>query len=397
MSDNKLPEGWVEVRLGDVCEVGDGNHASKYPKNNEMVDSGVPFIRSVNIINGKISDQNMKYITFEKHNELIKGHLKENDILITNRGEIGKIAYVSKYFEGSNLNSQIAWIRINSIMILPRYLFFILNTTFIQNNISSEGGVLQQLTIKNIKLINIPLPPIQEQEKIANILSSIDEKINLLDNRLIRLKDMKKSIMSKLLTKEIRFPGFDEEWVEVRLGDVFEERKEKRKKRDIPVISLGKLGFNIKEIDKNKKEATYMNYNVTYYNDICYSPRDLPTGCPIYKNIYEIGAISSAYVVLKFKNSNNYDSKFLEYYLTNNQAFTNELLKRAEGTRMPEVKLNVFLNTKIPLPPLQEQEKISSYLSSIDKKIDLVSRQIELTKDLRKGLMQQLLTGQVRV
>ncbi len=94
--------------LGEICEVGDGNHSSKYPKSHEMVDSGVPFIRGTNIVNGTISDKDMKYITSEKHQELSKGHLKAYDVIIANRGEIGKIAYIPKHFAGSNLNSQLA-------------------------------------------------------------------------------------------------------------------------------------------------------------------------------------------------------------------------------------------------------------------------------------------------
>ncbi len=142
--------------LGEICEVGDGNHSSKYPKSHEMVDSGVPVIRGTNIVNGTISDKDMKYITSEKHQELSKGHLKAYDVIIANRGEIGKIAYIPKHFAGSNLNSQLSWLRANSLIILPRYLFFALNTTFIQSSISGEGGALQQLTIKNIKLIRNP-------------------------------------------------------------------------------------------------------------------------------------------------------------------------------------------------------------------------------------------------
>jgi len=169
-------KGEVEWKtLGEICEVGDGNHSSKYPKGNEMVDHGVPFIRGTNIVNGTISGQDIKYITPEKHRELRKGHLKAYDVLIANRGEIGKVAYIPKHFAGSNLNSQLAWLRSNPAIILPRYLFFVLNTTHIQNSISGEGGALQQLTIRNIKLISIPVPPLKIQAEIVRILDTFTD------------------------------------------------------------------------------------------------------------------------------------------------------------------------------------------------------------------------------
>ena len=120
-------EGWVETTLGEVCLIGDGNHSSKYPKKSEMVDSGVPFIRGVNIVNGAISDVDMRYITDEKHSTLLKGHLESGDILFTNRGEIGKLGIVDDSHHGANLNSQIAWLRCN-LECLNKFLFYQLLT-----------------------------------------------------------------------------------------------------------------------------------------------------------------------------------------------------------------------------------------------------------------------------
>ena len=168
-------EGEVEWKtLGDVCVIGDGNHSSKYPRSDEMVEKGVPFIRGTNMVNGTISSLDMKFITPEKHQELKKGHLKAYDVLMANRGEIGKIAQVPKNFSGANLNSQLAWLRAKQDLLLPRFLFYVLNTSHVQSTISGEGGALQQLTIKNIKLIRIPVPTIEKQSGIVAILDKFD-------------------------------------------------------------------------------------------------------------------------------------------------------------------------------------------------------------------------------
>ncbi len=168
-------DGEVEWKmLDEVCEVGDGNHSSKYPRADEMVEFGVPFIRGTNMVNGSISDQEMRFITKEKHNELKKGHLKAFDVLMANRGEIGKVAYVPERHAGSNLNSQLAWLRSKNKFLLPKYLYFVLTSNGVQRHISGEGGALQQLTIKNIKLIRIPVPSLKEQVRIVVLLDKFD-------------------------------------------------------------------------------------------------------------------------------------------------------------------------------------------------------------------------------
>ena len=110
-----LGKGWVEKNVEDVCIIGDGNHSSNYPRKEELVEVGIPFIRATNLINGRVSGEDMRFLSPEKHNKLKKGHLKTGDILLTNRGEIGKTAIVDKEYDNANLNSQIAWLRCREV------------------------------------------------------------------------------------------------------------------------------------------------------------------------------------------------------------------------------------------------------------------------------------------
>jgi type I restriction enzyme M protein len=160
---------WDIKKIEEICQIGDGNHSSKYPKSNEMLDFGVRFIRSLNISNGELIDSNLKYISPEKHKELKKGHLCENDILVTNRGEIGKVAIVTKEFDGANLNSQIAWLRPNA-QVNPHFLLYSLLSPEQQANFGqlTQGSTLQQLTIKQLSQIEIALPDISTQEELVS-------------------------------------------------------------------------------------------------------------------------------------------------------------------------------------------------------------------------------------
>ena len=156
------------VRIGDVCQIGDGNHSSNYPKASEMVASGVPFIRGTNLIDARIDPNDMRFISPEKHFQLKKGHLKTGDVIFTNRGEIGKVAIVDNRFDGSNLNSQLAWLRAKD-GLLSAYLLTVLQSPFIQDrlNVEKNGATLQQFTIKQLNELQIPLPPLATQQAIV--------------------------------------------------------------------------------------------------------------------------------------------------------------------------------------------------------------------------------------
>ena len=170
---------WKSVKLEDACQIGDGNHSSNYPKSSEMVGDGIPFLRAGNIQGGTVSDKDLKFLTSEKHEILKKGHLKRGDVLLTNRGEIGKTAIVPEKFDGANLNSQIAWLRPDE-RLLSAFLYYCLNTPSAIASLTSQrtGTALQQLTIRQIKNFEIPIPPLAEQQRIVAKLDAAFAEID---------------------------------------------------------------------------------------------------------------------------------------------------------------------------------------------------------------------------
>jgi Restriction endonuclease S subunits len=205
---NQRGEGWEEKRLADVCVIGDGNHSSNYPKKEELVRAGIPFIRATNLVAGGISDEDMRYLSPEKHAQLKKGHLKTGDILFTNRGEIGKTAIVDASHDGSNLNSQIAWLRCGEILN-NRLLFHVLNSGEIKSYLESSknGAALQQFTIRQIKELKIPIPPKDRQGALVARLDSLLEETQLLtrlyERKLAVLEELKKSLLHQAFNGEL--------------------------------------------------------------------------------------------------------------------------------------------------------------------------------------------------
>lgn len=193
-------EGWVERTLDEICIIGDGNHSSNYPRKEELVEVGVPFIRSTNLVDGRIDGTDMRFLSPEKHAQLKKGHLKSGDILITNRGEIGKTAIVDAAYDNANLNSQIAWLRCREEMD-NKFLFHVLNSGDIQKHFQSakSGAALQQFTIKQLRELCVPLPSKKQQQTIVESLDSLYEETQRLESlyqrKLAALDELKKSLL----------------------------------------------------------------------------------------------------------------------------------------------------------------------------------------------------------
>ena len=122
----------------------------------------------------------MKYITKEKHASLLSGHLQENDILITTRGDIGKVAIVDKKFIDANINAQIALLRLNNKSeVIPYYLLEYLNYNYNYIQTFITGSALKQLPIKNLMKLQINFPSIEIQRKYSKLLIIYNKKIDI--------------------------------------------------------------------------------------------------------------------------------------------------------------------------------------------------------------------------
>ena len=192
---------FVKYKLSDLnITISDGNYGELYPKADELKDYGeVPFLRVNNLRRLRITDNNMKYISKEKHSTLLSGHLKEKDILITTRGEIGLLAIVDSNHIDSNINAQIALLRINDYnQVIPEYLLQYLNFNDKYIKSLQTGSALKQLPLKNLFSMIIQLPDITTQIRISKILSLIDILIEHQYIKQENLIELKKGLMQNM-------------------------------------------------------------------------------------------------------------------------------------------------------------------------------------------------------
>lgn len=180
--------------------ISDGNYSSKYPTADEFVEEGVPFIRASNMEMNTIIDDNMYFITREKHAILLKGHVKAGDVLITTRGAtIGKIACVPPRHEDSNINAQIVLLRCPKNEYNPLFLSWYLKLKNTQAEIQKliSGSAQPQLPIKRLVQLNLLKPNINLQNQFAAFVEQTEKSKTTICSSLEKLETLKKALMQQ--------------------------------------------------------------------------------------------------------------------------------------------------------------------------------------------------------
>lgn len=245
--------------------------------------------------------------------------------------------------------------------------------------------------------ISCTLPPIEEQQKIAAILTTQDRVIELKEKRLAEKQRQKKYLMQQLLTGKKRLPGFNGAWKTDCLGKLFFERKETNCENIEMLAITGTQGIiPRKELDlKDNSSEDKSKYLRVCVGDIGYNTMRMWQGVSAYSN-YE-GIVSPAYTILKPSSSIN--AKYFAYLFKMSEIvflfyrFSQGLV---DDTR--NLKYENFKKIKVCYPPdIKEQTAIAEVLSAADREIELLQQDIEQEKQKEKALMQLLLTGIVRV
>ncbi len=277
-------------------------------------------------------------------------------------------------------------------------LFFKTNRGKYLLELASPGGAGRNKTLgqKEFENLELAIPTIFEQKKIAAFFSLIDKKIELQTEKVEELKNYKKGLLQKIFSQELRFKDENgneyPEWESIILSKVLWERKEYAEKDGkYPHVTLSKDGIYAKgeQYDRDflvKKEDK--KYKITHEGDICYNPANLKFGV-ICRNDFGDAIFSPIYVT--FEINKNIDSNYMGYYLTR-WDFINKVRKYEEGTvyeRMA-VKPEDFLRFRVDLPNIVEQKKISELFMRVDEKIEKEQEKLEQLQEYKKGLLQQM-------
>ncbi len=375
---------WKITNIGKITETvtsGSRDWAKYYSS------QGSKFIRMTNLNrNGiKLLLHDLKYVDVQGNSSDGKRtSLKAGDVLISITAELGKIGYVPDSLGEAYINQHIALLRFQKSKAISRYIAYLLSSKRVNYliNTLNDSGVKAGLNLTTIKSINIYLPPVIEQQKIAKILTTWDQAITTTEHLIANSQKQKKALMRQLLLGGRRFPNSKEKWQKHKLKKIADIKKGKS-------LSRKRIEVGIYAVIAGGKTSPYAHSQYTDENVITISASGAYAGYVAYHN-YKIWASDCS--VAKAKEGSC--TKFIYYFLKMIQK--NIYFMQSRGVQ-PHVYPKDLHAIELKVPSLKEQQKIASVLTCTDKKIETLQQKLDYLKQQKQSLMQQLLTGKRRV
>ncbi|MGZ3836021.1 MAG: restriction endonuclease subunit S [Mucilaginibacter sp.] len=352
--------------------------------------------------NDFISDQEMPRVNLSEK-EKNKYLLKSGDLVFARRSlkpeGAGDVALVEPE-ENMSFESSIIRVRLGS-EILPIFAYYYLKSQYGKAQMMTivRQVAVSGITGEDLKKYQIPIPPIPEQQKIAQILSTWDKAIEKLAALITAEQKRKNALMQRLLTGKKRFAEFGEEWKEIRLKKIIKEEKTRNKDSSvIRVLSVtNHSGFVLPEDQFSRQVASsdLSNYKIVRKGQFGYNPSRINVGSFARLDNYDVGVLSPMYIVFSI-DEKSLDTNFFLNWMNSHKA-KQKILSSTQGTVRDSVSFDALESFSISLPSLVEQQKIASVLSSADKEIESHQKQLVTLMQQKEGLMQQLLTGRKQV
>lgn len=373
-----IPDGWKIQKLGDLATVERGKFSVR-PRNDPAYYGGnMPFVQTGDVSNSRVYLNNYSQSLNDK-GILVSKVFQPDTILITIAANIGDTA-ITKFpvacpdsivaIYGKDVS--VYWL--NSALRVKKGELESCATQNAQKNINLE-------ILKPLKILT---PPLEEQEKIAQILATWDSAIEQLTDLIAEKQHQKKALMQRLLTGKQRLPGFNKPWKNVRLGDVCSISKGEQLSR-IDMLETGYPVYN-----GGVSESGYTDSFNTEAETIIISEGGNSCGFVNFIRT-QFWAGGHCYVLSEIQSNKKLFYQLLKFYEQN-------IMRLRVGSGLPNIQSKSLKNLKLlyPIDPL-EQKAIADVLMAADAEIDLLQQQLQVITEQKQGLMQQLLTGKIRV
>jgi type I restriction enzyme S subunit len=360
-----IPCDWEVKTLGDVGEV----KMCRRIFNSETSPNGIiPFFKI-----GTFGKEPDAYISNEQYDEYRKrfSFPRKGDILISAAGTIGRtIIYNGQdaYFQDSN----IVWIENDFGTVSNEFLYHIYQVA----NYNTEGGTIQRLYNSILKATKFKCPPMAEQTAIATALSDADALISGLEKLIAKKRNIKQGAMQKLLKPK-------EGWEVKKLGDVVEIRKGQL------ITENTRVNGNIPVIAGGKAPAYYHNKANRNGKTITISGSGASAGYVAFHN-YPIFASDCSTI----EEHKNYSIEYVFYLM---QLLQDKIYKMQTGGAQPHIHPSDLNPIEVSFPKKEKQEEIATILSDMDAEISALETKLEKYRKVKLGMMQNLLTGKIRL
>ena len=373
-----LPSGWSTCTLGEIgqCLIG----LTYEPKN--VGSDGLLVLRSSNIGDGTLQFDDHVFVNMEVPERII---VCEDDLLICvrngSRPLIGKCALIDHRAIGMTFGAFMSVFRSPD----NRFVFYCFQSDIVKHQIHEHlGATINQITNRSLSSFQIPYPGAEERDAIADALSDVDGLLRALEALIAKKRAIKQAAMQQLLTGKTRLPGFSGKWEMKRVGDLlYYERPDRyivqctdySEYGDVPVLTANK-SFVLGYTDEGFGICT--DIPVIVFDDFT-------TDCKYATSPFKVK--SSAIKLLRARQ---------------NRAHLRYVFERMQLIRFPlgdhkRYYISDYQNIELPVPDFDEQLALASVLSDMDAETAALERRRDKTRAVKQGMMQQLLTGRVRL
>ena len=399
-----IPEDWADKKLGDVGKV----CMCKRIFADQTSDIGeVPFFKIGTF--GKEADAYISKDLYEDYKRRFS-HPQKGDVLISAAGTLGRsLVFNGKdaYFQDSN----IVWLDIDKDQLCNEYLYHyykVIKWAF------SEGSTIARLYNGIIRNTHIVLPDMEEQEQIAAVLSEMDELISLTEKRISKEKAIKQGAMQELLTGKRRLPGFSGEWETTKLEDyctlITKQTGFDYSAYIKPALITRKMPNTLPMIQTinfhGRKFAFETDYYIPKSVAVQFPNIILDKKCVLFSivgasvgnvGLYP-GSITAfcggAIGITRFRNEQ--DAEWVYNYMSSPDG-QSQIQYVTKGGAQATVTIADIRNFKIPTPEKGERDAISGILGNMDYEIEALEQELKKYRQVKQGMMQQLLTGKIRL
>ncbi|MCZ2459682.1 MAG: restriction endonuclease subunit S [Chitinophagales bacterium] len=403
--NTEIPSDWVIKKLGDCCMV-KGEYGINAPAV-EFSEDLPAYLRITDIDDsGNYSLDKKASVGDSNYEQFV---LNNGDIVFARTGATVGKTYLYKPTDGILVFAGfLIRFRTNEKLLTPQHLKYFTETKHYWDwvkTVSMRSGQ-PGINAEEYASLKIPLPPLPEQKAIARVLSTADA-VNHTTEKLIAQKELRKKwLMQQLLTGKKRLKGFDGEWKEKKLSDLFERVTRKNDEGNTNVVTISAQRGFVRQTDFfNKTVASEIldNYFLVKKGEFCYNKsysNGYPWGATKRLNDFDKAVVTTLYICFGIKDEKKTNPEFFEQYFEAN-LLDKGLTKIAHEGGRAHGLLNVtpsdFFSLKVTIPSYKEQTAIAQVLQAADKEISLLKAKAEKLREQKKGLMQQLLTGKVRL
>lgn len=394
-SDHALPTGWDCRRIRDIATLRSGGTPSRR-QNERYFGGGIPWVKTMDLT-GKEILRTGETLTVEGLRESSCQLIPRGTVVVAMYGGFRQIGRTGLLTHDAAINQALTAILHDQTQIDSCFLLHWLNYKVrLWRRFAASSRKDPNITKEDVAAFPITLPNLREQRGIRDILDNADHNISRTEELISLLTERKRSLMQQLLSGKKRLPGFSAEWQEVRLDEVA-TNSSLRNKGTVPDDRLYAVtkAEGLIPMREHVKGATTDRCRVVKHDWFAYNPMRLNIGSLARLHEKEPAMVSPDYVVF-YCQEDRLDPDFLDH-LRRTRRWQHFVNVAGNGSVRVRIYFKDLGSFKFLLPPIEEQRHIAEILNTCDREIALHRRQLGAIREQKRGLLQKLLTGEVRV